>query len=280
MLQRLGLLWRGLRWRLGTSALLLLVAAVAVFAATVGPLYLGTADGTVLHGTLNGQGEAQNAVAATATVESQQSEPLARESLAQERRSAMRHWFGAGVLTVDVGIRTGVDDAIADLVYRPGVCSHLTFVQGNCVRSGLQVDITQEDAGFLHLKLGSELVPEVPVSRAVGRNRNAPGKTFVPLEPSGQSLLVVGIVREVNTSNPYWLGDDFDGSPPSEPTSARHHLDYGGRRGGTRVDLHRPVPPPGFPHPSGEADSAQGRGQPLRRPGDHPGRAGAFDWSL
>ena len=34
MLQRLGLLWRGLRWRLGTSALLLLVATVAVFAAT------------------------------------------------------------------------------------------------------------------------------------------------------------------------------------------------------------------------------------------------------
>lgn len=213
-MQRLGLLWRGLRWRLGTSALLLLVAAVAVFAATVGPLYLGTADGTVLHGTLNGQGASQNAVTATATVESQQSEPLARLSLAQELHSSMRPWFGPGVLTVNVGIRTGVDDAIADLVYRPGVCSHLIFVQGHCVSSGLQVDITQEDAGFLHLKLGSELVPEVPVSHAVGRNRNAPGKTFVPLEPSGQSLLVVGIVREVNTTNPYWLGDDFDGFAP------------------------------------------------------------------
>ncbi|MGC2296878.1 MAG: FtsX-like permease family protein [Candidatus Dormiibacterota bacterium] len=214
MLQRLGLLWRGLHWRLGTSALLLLVAAVAVFAATVGPLYLGTADGTVLHGTLNGQGAGQNAVTATATVESQQSEPLAQESLAQERKSPMRRWFGPGVLTVDVGIRTGVDQAIADLIYRPGVCSHLTFIQGHCARSGLQVDITQEDAGFLHLKLGSALLPEVPVSRAVGRNRNAPGKTIVPLEPSGQSLLVVGIIREVNRSAPYWLGDDFNGYSP------------------------------------------------------------------
>ena len=213
-MQRLGLLWRGLRWRIGTSALVLLVATVGIFAATVGPLFLGTADGTVLHGTLNGEGPAQNSVTALAMVESQQSQSAARRALVQERVSSMRRWYGPGILTVDVGIRTDVDSAIADLVYRPGVCAHLTFLQGRCVRSGLEVVITQEDANFLHLKLGSPLVPQIPKSRAVGRNRNAPGKTQVPLEPSGSSLRVVGIVSEVNLSAPYWLGDDFGGFSP------------------------------------------------------------------
>lgn len=217
-MQRLGLLWRGLRWRLGTSALLLVVATVAVFSATVGPLYLGTADGTVLRSTLIGQGAAQNSVTALALVESQRSEAAARLALRQERSSAMRHWYGPGTLTVDVGIRTNVNASVGDLVYRPGVCAHLSFLAGRCVRSGLEVVITQEDASFLHLKLGSAVVPEIPKSRAVGRNRIAPGKTQVPLEPLGKSLRVVGIVREVNLQAPYWLGDNFNGfSPVASP---------------------------------------------------------------
>src|ERR1035437_5432350 len=97
-MQRLGLLWRGLRWRIGTSALVLLVATVGIFAATVGPLFLGTADGTVLHGTLNGEGPGQNSVTALAMVESQQSQSAARRALVQERASSMRGGYGPGLL--------------------------------------------------------------------------------------------------------------------------------------------------------------------------------------
>ncbi len=214
-MQRLALLWRGMRWRLGTSALLLVVATVAVFAATAGPLYLATADGTVLHGTLVGAGASQTAVTALATVESRQAAGLAARALALERASPMGRYFSRGMFTEDVGIRVGVDQALADLIYRPGVCAHLHFLAGHCAHGSREVVLTQEDVQFLHLKLGGRLVPEVPKSHAVGRNRHAPGKTIVPLEPSGQSLQVVGIVAEGLPASPYWLGDNFFGFSPS-----------------------------------------------------------------
>ncbi len=215
-MERLGLLWRGLRWRLGTSALVLLVATLAVLSATAGPLYLGTADGTVLHSTLVGVGASQTAITALATVESQRSAGMATLGLELERSSAMmRHYFEPGTYTEDVGIRVGVDQSLADLIYRPGVCSHLHFVKGHCAQGSRQVVITEDDASFLHLGLGGAVVPEVPKSHAVGRNRHAPGQTFVPLEPSGQSLRVVGIVREGNPDAAYWLGDNYFGFQPN-----------------------------------------------------------------
>ena len=45
---RLGLLANALRWRAGSSAVFLIVALLAVAAATAGPIYLAAADQSVL----------------------------------------------------------------------------------------------------------------------------------------------------------------------------------------------------------------------------------------
>ena len=49
---RFALLASGLRWRLGSSLGMLIIAVVAVATGAFGPIYLHSADQTVLNGTL------------------------------------------------------------------------------------------------------------------------------------------------------------------------------------------------------------------------------------
>ncbi|MGH7640132.1 MAG: FtsX-like permease family protein [Candidatus Dormibacteria bacterium] len=172
------------RWRLGASVSLLVVAVLAVFTAAAGPLFLATADVEVLHTQLNSAGSAQTAFQVSnrsATVNS-----LAKlvPVPGRVRSHGLDALFGQPVYTEDHGLTIGpfTNKVAADFVYRSGVCAHLHFIQGSCPSQMDQIAMTQRDATKLGLKLGQKLESRYQVS---------------------------GIVAVGNSNAPYWMGDNF-----------------------------------------------------------------------
>ncbi len=180
-MQRLPLLIRALKWRAAANAALLAVATLAILAAAAGPLYLGAADDTVLHATLQAGGPGPDAITAASLGDSYTGEDLARAALQLEHHYPVRGRYGTGVLTIDVGLAPDTD-----LVARPGVCQHLQFIAGRCASQSGQVETTAYTAGLVHARLG---------------------KLFEA--PGGLRLLLVGVIRPGNPNAPYWMGDDF-----------------------------------------------------------------------
>jgi len=179
------LLLRAIWWRAAANTALLAVATLAIGAAAAGPLYLGAADDTALHATLEAGGSGADAITASEVGSSSSAEGLAQDAISLEPRYAVRHWYRGGVLTVDVGVLGGY----GDLVARPGVCQHLNFIAGHCATKRGQVEATTYAASAVHAKLGKPF--QLPGA--------GPPDTF----------LLVGLIRPGDYTAPYWMGDDF-----------------------------------------------------------------------
>ncbi len=208
-MRRRSLLLRALRWRLGASAGVLVIATVATLAAAFGPIYTAGADQTVLHTTFKQAGATTTALTSIGLIESP---TAAQQGLGAERLGAqagLHSWFSKPVLTVDAGlIMSGLKYVPhvgyknfpnqlppryqGDLVWRPGVCRHLVFVAGHCPAGYGQVLLTARTAKALGTHLGG---------------------TFKA--PSSPLLKVVGIVLPANIAKPYWLGDNYFGFDPT-----------------------------------------------------------------
>jgi len=192
-LNQLRLLVRALRWRAGAAVALFMVATVAVLAAAAGPLYLDTANDSVLHSVLISNSQASNGItiipgfSSTAT-----SAPVRR---AQEALDAAQHfhlyrWYHPGKVVLDQGVilpgAAGITYS-TDLISDPGQCGVLHFIAGSCPRVG-QVAITQRTATALGVHIGS--VISSPSSKASG-----------PLK-----LQVVGLIALGRPSQQFWFG--------------------------------------------------------------------------
>jgi putative ABC transport system permease protein len=184
-MQQLPLLVRALWWRGTANTALLAVATLAIGAAAAGPLYLGAADDTVLHATLQAAGSGPDAITAASLGESYTGEAQAQSAIRLESLFPVHRLYGKGVLTVDVGVLGGN----GDLVARPGVCQHLNFIAGHCATKSGEVETTAYAANAVHAKLG------MPFQLPGG----GPRDTF----------LLVGLIRPGNYTAPYWMGDDF-----------------------------------------------------------------------
>ncbi len=203
-MNRLSLLLRALRWRASATLALLAVATAAVLAASAGPFYYTAVSGEVLHTTLatsDANADGLTAVPSPAlaglATRAQELEPLARQY-------HLQRWYRAPIETLDAGINIPKDaqgySFNGDLVYRTGVCAHLTFVSGHCPRAAGQVTLTQRSAEVLEAHIGSQVVT---------RSHGFAAETVVK---------VVGIVRAGTGAAGYWMGDnffDYSGLPTS-----------------------------------------------------------------
>jgi len=218
-LNQLRLLARALRWRAGAAAALLVVATVAVVAAAAGPLYLDTANDSVLHSVLLSNSVASNGI----TVIPQYSPTTpgsfverAQLALGAARRYGIYRWYQPGKTVLDAGVAVTARSGIAyasDLISDPGQCGALHFLAGRCPTATDQVAMTTRSLAALGAQLGS-VVRVAPVH----------GGASVPVR-------VVGVVALGNPKAPFWFGGEtgyFDFGPAigcSITQSCLPHLD-------------------------------------------------------
>ncbi|MGH9069661.1 MAG: FtsX-like permease family protein [Acidimicrobiales bacterium] len=165
-----------IRSRRASSIALLAAATIAVAAAAAGPLYLSTADGTVLRARLVGTGVPQTVVNVGDYQTSNVAARLTIRARPLSRERRMGRWFGPPVYSVVATLSPKVP-----LVYRPGVCRHLHFISGHCPVARGQITMTARTAHGFHLHLGSTL----------------------------DGYRLVGIIRAGKPNQPYWLGQDY-----------------------------------------------------------------------
>ncbi len=218
-LNQLRLLTRALRWRAGAAVALLLVATVAVVAAAAGPLYLDTANDSVLHSVL-----LSNSVQANGITVIPQFSPTTPGSFVERaalvlqaaRRYGIYRWYDQGKTVLDAGVAVTARSGIAyasDLISDPGQCGTLRFISGSCPTAPDQVAVTARSLAALGAHLGST-VAVVPVH----------GGPSVPVK-------VVGIVSLGNPAASFWFGGEsgyFDFGPAigcSITQSCLPHLD-------------------------------------------------------
>ncbi|MHB1525700.1 MAG: FtsX-like permease family protein [Candidatus Dormibacteria bacterium] len=193
-MNQLRLLARALRWRAGAAAALLVVATVAVVAAAAGPLYLDTANDSVLHSVLTSNSVESNGI----TVIPQYSPTTPGSSVERAQlalraapRDGLYRWYAQGKMVLDAGVtmtaRSGISYA-SNLISDPGQCGALHFTSGRCPTAPDEVALTARSAAALGVHLDSLLtVTPAHGGRAVG-------------------LKVVGIAALADPTGPFWFG--------------------------------------------------------------------------
>lgn len=176
-----------------------MVATVAVLAAAAGPLYLDTANDSVLHSTLESNTVAANGISILPNYSSTVSgSPVARaqQALAAASRFGLYHFYDRGKMVLLYGVTgTGTGDILygASLLADPGQCRVLHFLAGTCPGTD-QVAITKRTAHALGVHLGS----------------------VIHLSGVPRAVKVVGLVALGDPSQQFWFGDEpsyFDFGP-------------------------------------------------------------------
>jgi hypothetical protein len=151
---------RGLAHRAGISVSILLVAAVAVAAVTVGPVYCTAAQSSILQDSVN------RAPVTGRGFEVSQSGPVdALSGPIETVHPLLASYLGgarvaARVFTTPVGAAESTVQAAGQtvpLVYRSGVCRHLRFAAGRCPSAPNQVAVSSSLALLLHWHLGQRV---------------------------------------------------------------------------------------------------------------------------
>src|ERR1700677_1744408 len=130
---RLALLAAGLRWRLGSSLAMLIIAVVAVATGAFGPIYLRSADQAVLNGALGSAPPGNVGLTLQAGV-GDSGVRLVDAAYRVPRAGGGRTWFGRDIFTEETGVTTVANEESysADVMARSGVCAHLIMVAGRC----------------------------------------------------------------------------------------------------------------------------------------------------
>jgi putative ABC transport system permease protein len=196
-----GLLLRGVRWRLGVSLLTVLTATIAVATAVLGPLYLHTADDSVLRETV-ASAAVQDRGVRLVTV-GDQADPLDAVQRAErvvQNADGARGWFGAPITTVMSGVGLGGEDS--QLFWRTGICHVVHFQQGSCQLGRGDVVMTARVARSLGVSLGATVRVSI-----TGRTKRLP-------------LKVTGIISTPDLDLPYWWGDGVEDFPFGQSTAS------------------------------------------------------------
>lgn len=145
----------------------LTVGAAAVAAASAGPIYLASADQSVLQSVLGSSSVVSSGLtlappSGTAFIQPQTLSRLAAEAPGGSGGSP-RDRYGPAIVTVDVSAQfhspvSGLFDGV-DLISRTGVCSHVHIVSGSCPTRPNQVLLSARSAGALGTTVGHTLMP-------------------------------------------------------------------------------------------------------------------------
>ena len=198
-LNQMRLLLQAMRWRAGAAAALMIVATVAVLAATAGPLYLDTANDSVLHSTLLANPVASTGITIipSPTANGGSLVSRAQEALVEARRIGLYRFYHPGKMVLDQGFGVVGAGGIrygGSLVADPGQCGVLHFLAGHCPGVG-EVAITERTATALGARLGT--VVTLPGSPSI-------------------AVKVVGLVALGNPKQSFWFGEEpnyFDFGP-------------------------------------------------------------------
>src|ERR1700677_292767 len=196
---RLALLAAGLRWRLGSSLAMLIIAVVAVATGAFGPIYLHSADQAVLNGAL-GSSPPGNVGLTLQPGVGNGSDRLTDAADRVPRAGGGRTWFGRGISTDETGVATVANEETytADLMARSGVCAHLVIVAGRCGTQTGSVVLSARSAHELGLGVGQRI--DLSVIRSSRR----------------ASLTIAGLYAP-NPSSRYWWGINYFGFGTGAP---------------------------------------------------------------
>ncbi|HEV7959338.1 MAG TPA: FtsX-like permease family protein, partial [Acidimicrobiales bacterium] len=186
------------RW---TSATLFGVAVVAVAAAAIGPMFLHSADTSVLTSTANAAPIGQTDVLVISNGGATKMAELA--SAASTARHLAGGLLSSPIFTADVGsdFATKHQPYEADILARSGICAHLRIVSGVCPTGINEVAISARSASTASVAVGARLSITEPRSSVT------------------TDVTVTAIYEQPSTSNDaYWRGNDYfdygTGVPP------------------------------------------------------------------
>jgi hypothetical protein len=184
---------RAVRWRLGASITVFLVALIAVLSATIGPIYLHATEQVLLTDRLSKVSPAQVDLTVSRATRTHAVGMNAAQWTAPVQEfaaiAAQTRWFGDPVLTTQAAVTTrGADKATyaTRVVGMNGSCAHLTFVAGRCPSDVLDAAVSQVAARTAGWHIGS-MVTSTSSS-----------------EPTKVRVRVVGIYRPKNPGGRYW----------------------------------------------------------------------------
>lgn len=188
----IGLLLRGMRWRLGATVLTVITSAIAVGAAVLGPLYLNTAgDSAVRSAVLSAPVEARGVTLSALPGQQVVLPQVQRAEEVVERALRSRRWYGQPITTILSGVGLvgpGASPLRSQLLSRTGICGVLRFREGSCGLPRGDVAVSDRSARELGVSLGSVIDAHVGASSVL-------------------RLKVTGIYEAPNPDLPYWWGN-------------------------------------------------------------------------
>ena len=180
---------------------MLVVGALTVAAAAIGPLYSAAAAESVLQDRLTQATTDQTTIAFR--VPSDVSYPGSIDVVSsEEARRGTIPGYGPLVNETLVGTQAraeGGPDAQTEAVWRDGVCDHLVIVAGTCVRGAGDVVVSERSAAVMGWKVGSVL----SFAQLQQYDTSIAGSAIAttPLH-----LTVSGTYRPRSTLDPFWAG--------------------------------------------------------------------------
>ncbi len=214
---------RGIRFRAGRSALVLLLAAVATAAAVTAAGYQRAAEQSVLTDGLRSAPAYQTAVIVAASGTDGAGAPSIDDAHLAVNRALGTHpalaaHFGRSIAAEDTDtlITARGGQAMSEFSYREGVCAHLVIV-GQCAAAPGEVMVSKRSASTLGIKVGDRIPVRFGVTAAAGAPTTGAN--------SGNTLSarVVGLYTPANATDPYWGSNAYfaNGIDPTAATPRR-----------------------------------------------------------
>lgn len=234
------LVWRGLRFRAAGSAATLVIAVLAVAAATLGTMYSGTAQDSLVRQGIADAGTYTTGLVADVSLAEQPHPPAQVVAAVQATAGDSRYdrFWGAPSLTLALTGRTvrlpGQFPLTATVSWRQGMCTSIDVVAGRCPADGggPEAMVSSRTARERGVRLGQRFPADIGGSPA----RNAP--------------VVVGFYDVASARAPGWPFGSPDQAAPAG-TIGYEHLDevlvdratVQQSQNGTRVTGFRPLRP-------------------------------------
>ena len=192
---------RAFRWRRGGSLVVLLVGALTVAAAAIGPLYSAAAAESVLQDRLAQATADQTTIAFR--IPSDVSYPGSIDVVSsQEAQRGSIPGYGPlvneTVVTTTVHSSNGLE-ASSDAVWRDGVCQHLVIVAGRCLQGPGDVLVSARSAALMGWKVGSVLT----FGQLLRYDTSVTGSAIAT---TPVHLTVSGTYRPVSSVDSFWAG--------------------------------------------------------------------------
>lgn len=195
-------------WRKGLSLTLLLIAAVSMTAAAIGPLYSRAAEESLLRDRLlSGSIRAEGFAVGYVAPQAQDNPALLDAARSAARQPALDRYFEPAQLSLQAAtvpvLRTASDGApsyVTRLAWRDGQCAHLRLLAGSCPQQPGEALISAAAARALGLKLGGRLLLR-GVSRSV---------------PEVNHPRVTGVYQPGNPRAAFWFDQNFFDAGPGQ----------------------------------------------------------------